>query len=92
MEPEVKEPVKLDYTKDIDVIRAFQLSGEHSVNQTLPMPNIIGLQRSANGAMRLQEIKLRYTMFKEKVKKGGSGEEIHMPFLDGEHLAIESKG
>ena len=78
----VTEKIAFDFTKNADVIRACQLSAEHSINQSLPMPNILGLQRAANSAMRLAELQLRYSMFKEKMKKSGGESVVTVPLLE----------
>jgi hypothetical protein len=72
----MNEPTKIefDFSKNAEVVRGCQIAAAAAVNQTLPLPNIIGLQRALNGVMRLAELQLRYEMFKKKIQTTGGGE------------------
>lgn len=87
MSGETKKLVAFDFSKESDVIRCFELSGAHAANETLPMPNIVGMQRAAHGPLRLAELKLRYDIHREKAKKAG-GTGVSIPLLEQHASAV----
>lgn len=65
------DPVKFDFTKKEGVLKAYEVSADAAVNQSMPMSNVLGVQRAAGGAVRLAELELKYQIFKQKVNGGG---------------------